>query len=72
MSVEELEKAALNLSPEDRERLALAILSSLQGELKYESEWAVEADRRAREIRERRVDTIPADQVLREALDRLK
>jgi putative addiction module component (TIGR02574 family) len=72
MSVEELEKAALNLSPEDRERLALAILSSLQGELEYESEWAAEADRRAREIRERRVDTIPADQVFREALDRLK
>lgn len=57
MSVDELATEALKLSAE---------------ELKYESEWAEEADRRAREIRERRVDTIPGDTVLREALDRLK
>lgn len=72
MSVEELEREALKLSADDRERLALMILSSLQGELEYEAEWAAEADRRAMEIREGRVDTIPGDQVFREALDRLK
>ncbi|HSH45409.1 MAG TPA: addiction module protein [Longimicrobiales bacterium] len=72
MSIEELEREALKLSADDRERLALMILSSLQGELEYEAEWAAEADRRALEIREGRVDTIPGDQVFREALDRLK
>lgn len=72
MSVEELEREALKLSADDRERLALLILSSIQGELEYEAEWAAEADRRAMEIREGRVDTIPGDQVFREALDRLK
>ncbi len=72
MSVEELEREALKLSADERERLALSILSSLQGELEYEAEWAEEAKRRAMEIREGRVETIPADQVFREALDRLK
>lgn len=72
MSVEELEREALKLSADERERLALLLLSSIRGELEYEAEWADEADRRAREIRERHVDTIPADQVFREALDRLK
>jgi len=72
MSVEELQREALKLSAEDRERLAFAILSSIGGELEYESEWAEEADRRAREIREGRVDTVPGDEVLKEALDRLK
>lgn len=72
MSVEELEREALKLTAEERERLALTILSSIQGELEFEQEWAEEADRRAREIREGRVDTIPGEQVFREALDRLK
>ena len=72
MSVEELEREALKLSADDRERLALSILSSIQGELEYEAEWAAEADRHAMEMREGLVDTISGDQVFREALDRLK
>lgn len=72
MSVEELEKEALKLPVEERERLAMSILSSLRGELKYEAEWAREAERRAREIDEGRVETIPADRVFREALDHLE
>ena len=50
----------------------MELLSSLRRELEYEAEWVAEADRRALEIRERRVETIPADEVLRKALDRLK
>lgn len=72
MSVEELEREALKLSSEERERLAMALLSSIHGELEYEYEWAKEADRRAREIREGRVETIPAEQIFRELRDRLK
>lgn len=72
MSVEELEREALKLSSDERERLALSLLSSIHGELEYEFEWAEEADRRVLDIREGRVDTIPAEEVFREVLDRLK
>ncbi len=72
MSVEELKREALKLPADERELLAMELLSSLRSELTYEEEWAVEADRRAMEIREGRVETIPADEVFRKALDRLK
>ena len=72
MSIDQLATEALKLSAEEREQLAMTILSSIDDELEFESEWAAEADRRAREIREGRVDTIPGDTVLGEALDRLK
>jgi putative addiction module component (TIGR02574 family) len=72
MSVEDLEREAMKLSTEERERLALALLSSVHGDLEYEAEWADEADRRVLEIRERKVDPIPGDQVFREALRRLE
>jgi len=41
-------------------------------ELAREAEWIEEIERRAREIDEGLVETIPGDQVIREALDRLK
>jgi putative addiction module component (TIGR02574 family) len=72
VSVEELEREALKLPADEREQLAMALLTSLRSELKYEAEWAAEADRRAMEIREGRVETIPADDVFRKALDRLR
>jgi hypothetical protein len=72
MSVEELERAALKLPPVARERLAAKLLSSLETRLEFDAEWIDEAKRRAREIDEGTVETIPADQVIREALDRLK
>ncbi len=72
MSVEELKREALKLPADERELLAMELLSSLRSALKYEEEWAAEADRRAMEIREGRVETIPADEVFRKALDRLK
>jgi putative addiction module component (TIGR02574 family) len=72
MSVEELETEALKLPPVERERLAMKLLSSVEFELEFEAEWIEEVERRAREIDEGTVETIPADQVIREALDRLK
>jgi putative addiction module component (TIGR02574 family) len=71
VSVEELEREALKLPADEREQLAMALLTSLRSELKYEAEWAAEADRRAIEVREERVETIPADEVFGKALDRL-
>ena len=72
MSVDELEAEALKLSADDRERLAILLLSSVESKLEFEAEWIEEVERRAREIDKGVVETIPADQVLREALDRLK
>ena len=72
MSVDELEAEALKLPPVERERLAMKLLSSVGARLEFEAEWIEEVQRRARELDEGRVETIPADQVIREALDRLK
>ncbi len=72
MSVEELEAEALKLPPMVRERLAARLLSSVGSRLEFEAEWIAEVERRAREIDEGTVETIPADQVIHEALDRLK
>lgn len=72
MSVDKLETEALKLPPVERQRLAVRLLSSLDSGLEFEAEWIEEVERRAREIDEGTVETIPADQVIREALDRLR
>jgi putative addiction module component (TIGR02574 family) len=72
MSIEELETAALKLTPAERELLAVRLLSSVESRLEFETEWVEEIKRRTRELDEGIVETIPADQVIREALDRLK
>jgi putative addiction module component (TIGR02574 family) len=71
-SFEELLAEALKLTPEERERLAMTLLSSMESRLEFEAEWIEEIERRAREIDEGLVETIPGDEVIREALDRLK
>lgn len=72
MSVEELERAAMNLSASERERLALKLLPSLERGLQFEAEWKDEADHRALQLRERRVEEVRGDDLFREALDRLE
>jgi putative addiction module component (TIGR02574 family) len=72
MSIEELETAALKLTPAERELLAVRLLSSVESRLEFEAEWVEEIKRRTRELDEGTVETIPAEQVIREALDRLK
>jgi hypothetical protein len=72
MSFEELLAEALKLTPEERERLAMTLLSSMESRLEFEAEWIEEIEHRAREFDEGLVETIPGDQVIREALDRLK
>lgn len=67
-SLGELEKDALNLSAEDRARLALSLLLSLEemGEDPAEVEklWVAEAKRRAQEIDDGSSIEIPASDVL--------
>ena len=67
-SLGELEKDALNLSAEDRARLAVSLLLSLEemGEDPAEVEklWVAEAKRRAQEIDDGSSIGIPASDVL--------
>jgi putative addiction module component (TIGR02574 family) len=72
MSAEELETEALKLPADERERLAIRLLSNVESRLEFEAEWIEEVERRARELDEGAVETIPADQVIRDALDRLR
>jgi len=62
---------ALELSIEDRARLAARLLLSLDepSESEVERLWLEEAERRINEFREGRVLGIPADEVFRRAID---
>ena len=72
VSIEELEIEAMRLPPEERERLAEKLLSSVDPGLAFEEEWAKETDRRVGEIQDGSVEPVPGDDVLRAALDRLE
>jgi putative addiction module component (TIGR02574 family) len=69
---------ALELSPEDRALVAAELEASLEGEASpeqaeaIEKAWADEIERRARDVDEGRVKTIPAAEVYRELRDRLR
>ena len=71
MSIEELEIAAMQLPPDERERLGEKLLSSVDTPLEFEDEWAEEADRRIEEMLNGTVNPVPGDEVLRAALKRL-
>jgi len=69
-SLPEIEKDALRLSPEDRARLAVRLLSSLEGAAESPEEieklWIAEAERRFQELRDGVVQGIPAQEVFAE------
>jgi putative addiction module component (TIGR02574 family) len=69
MNIEQIEEEALQLSEEDRAKLAQKILLSLDTPSKKEIEedWLIEAHRRARELDEGTVQPIPAEEVRRKA-----
>jgi putative addiction module component (TIGR02574 family) len=66
-SLAEIEKDALGLPPEDRARLAVRLLSSLEGPTESPEEieklWIKEAERRFQELRDGVVQGIPAGEV---------
>lgn len=72
MSIEELEIAAMKLPPEERERLAEKLLSSVDEGLEFEADWAKEADRRVAEVESGAAEPVPGDEVFGQALDRLE
>jgi len=69
-SLTDVEKDALRLSAEDRARLAVRLLSSLEGTTEspeqIEKLWIAEAERRFRELRDGVVQGIPAREVFAE------
>jgi putative addiction module component (TIGR02574 family) len=69
-SLPDVEKEALRLSPEDRARLAVRLLSSLEGSAESPEEiekvWIAEAERRFQELRAGVVQGIPARDVFAE------
>lgn len=69
-SLPEIEKDALRLSSEDRARLAVRLLSSLEETAESPEEietlWIAEAERRFQELRDGVVQGIPAEDVFAE------
>lgn len=69
-SVAEIEKDALTLSPEDRARLVVCLLESLENSTdsaeEVEKLWLLEAERRFQEIRTGAVKGIAAEKVFAE------
>ena len=73
MSLEELESEAMKLDPKSRARLAGKLLESLDSLSEEENEqlWAEEAERRNSDLDSNRDSARDADEVLRDARDRL-
>jgi len=69
MDLTAIEQEALNLSPEDRAKLAQKLLLSLESlsEEQISKSWLIEAERRAREIDRGEIQPIPAEEVRRKA-----
>ena len=69
-SLPEIEQDALRLSAEDRARLAVRLLSSLESATESPEEieklWIAEAERRFQELRNGVVQGIPAQEVFAE------
>ena len=69
-SLPEIEKDALRLPAEDRARLALRLLSTLEGTTESPEEieklWIAEAERRFQELRDGVVQGVPAREVFAE------
>jgi putative addiction module component (TIGR02574 family) len=68
-SIEQLESEAMNLSLEERARLANKLLLSLDAPSEEENLalWVAEAEKRLQELREGRAKEIPSDETFRRA-----
>lgn len=71
MSIEELEIAAMQLPPEERERLGVMLLASVDVPLNREEAWDAEIDRRVNEIRNGTARLVSSEDMFRDALERL-
>lgn len=71
--LEKIEKQAMDLSWEDRERLVQDLIAGLENRPRtnIDQAWIDEAERRYDDMISGRVEGIPAEQVLREAREHL-
>ncbi len=67
-----LEAAALLLPPEERARLAERLIASLDRDPEVAAAWDEEIRRRIAELDAGRLESIPAEEVLKEARARLR
>ena len=65
--LEVLEAEALNLSAEERARLADRLLASLTQDGEIEEAWAAEVERRIAEIESGRAEAVPAAEAIARA-----
>jgi putative addiction module component (TIGR02574 family) len=65
MTIDQLERALLELPAHERARLAERLISSLEEESEIERAWYREAERRLQELRAGSVREIPAEEVYR-------
>jgi putative addiction module component (TIGR02574 family) len=66
MEVREIVEKAVQLTPPERARVIDALLCSLdQPDARIDSAWGEEAEARLQAIRDGRLATVPADQVLK-------
>ncbi len=70
-SLQAVEAAALELSPEERAQLAQRLLSSLARPPEVEAAWDAEIRRRVAELESGAMNTIAAEEVFAEARRRL-
>ncbi len=70
--LEMLEAQALKLSPEERVRLADRLIASLFQDNEIEDAWAVEVERRVKEIEGGRAQLIPAADAIARARSAIK
>ncbi len=69
-----IEKEVFSLSSQDRARLAMNLIKSLDNhdDADVEELWLQEAERRYREYREGKLQTRPADDVFRDAFSKVR
>lgn len=70
-SLQEVETAALELSPEERAQLAQRLLDSLARDPEVDAAWDAEIRRRVAKLESGAMDTTPAEEVFAEARRRL-
>jgi putative addiction module component (TIGR02574 family) len=63
MTIDQLERALLELPAHERARLAERLIASLEEESEAERAWYAEAERRLEEIQAGSVREVPADEV---------
>ncbi|HEX5720306.1 MAG TPA: addiction module protein [Thermoanaerobaculia bacterium] len=65
MNAEELESEALKLSYDERERLARALMLSLDSDPEVVQLWVAEAERRYGDYLEGKAEAVPGEEALR-------